>query len=56
MPCSNRDQIRKCKCGCDTFRFKMFIDDIERTRDWYDTICRNCEHTLKQHTIQGVTG
>jgi len=45
MPTSHRDRIRRCDCGCDSFRFKIDTDD----KHIYANLCRNCDHALSAH-------
>lgn len=45
MPTVHRDKIRRCDCGCDSFRFKVVIED----ENFHTNLCRNCNHALAAH-------
>ena len=48
FPAADRNVIRRCDCGCDTFRFKhQVIED----GDFQHARCRNCGHMFIEHTV-----
>ena len=36
---------RECKCGCDSFRFRVTTAE----GNFYEKTCRNCGHPLSDH-------
>ena len=55
MPTTERNKLRQCFCGCDSFRFKInevkWNDIDPDNQNLFYNICRNCNHSLGEHIV-----